>query len=59
MASSASGQVTSWNLPSPRSPVRSMGERSRSGSYMNETPPWPRAQSMPRLFGSAGLPSIL
>ncbi len=41
----------------PRS--RIMGCFRRSGSYRNETPACPRAQSFPRLLGSFGLPSIL
>ena len=49
---------TSSKRPSPRFPARIIGACSRSGSFRNETPPCPRAQSMPRLFGSCGLPSI-
>ena len=55
--SSASPQVTDFHSSRPRSPTRSSGVRSRSGSSQAPMPPVPRVHSRPRESGSSGLPS--
>src|SRR3989338_5034807 len=55
----ASSHPIGSNRPSPRSPIRLSGWRTRSGWYSSVTPARPRGQSVPRFTGWPGRPSSL
>ena len=57
-SSSASSQPISLNRPSPRSPTRSSGARSRAGDRCCLRPAAPLPQITPRFTGWSGLPSM-
>jgi hypothetical protein len=55
---SASSQLISSNLPSPRSPTRRSGALSLAGEYCCIIPAAPLPQTTPRLTGCRALPSM-
>ena len=55
---SASSQLISLNLPSPRSPTRSRGACSRAGDLCCMIPAAPLPQITPRFTGCRLLPSM-